>query len=205
MMNDLTFVYAEELFGQEYVIATYYLETTPDVDMVARAASFAVGQSVGTWTPVPGITREMLARHSARIVALYDAPPVEMAFDLPQRRAFFVQIAFPEANFGPQFPMMFTTLLGNDVSTAAQLKLVDLTLSRTFVEGFGGPKFGIADIGLDVMLGVGGAIQGHPDGAAAGGRALQQAIAAAVEGMPVAEKAQEHPELQKALERWGGE
>ncbi|MFZ5918545.1 MAG: RuBisCO large subunit C-terminal-like domain-containing protein [Chloroflexota bacterium] len=145
-MNDLTFAYAEELLGQGYIIAAYYLETTSDVDMVARAASFAVGQSVGTWTPVPGISREMLERHSARIVALYDAPPVELAFDLPERRAFFIQIAFPEANFGPQFPMLFTTLLGNDVSTAAQLKLVDLTLSPSFVAGFGGPKFGIAGL-----------------------------------------------------------
>ena len=34
----------------------------------------------------------------------------------------------------------------------------------------------IADIGLDVMLAVGGAIQGHPDGAVAGGRAMRQAI-----------------------------
>jgi 2,3-diketo-5-methylthiopentyl-1-phosphate enolase len=98
-MNDLTFAYAEELFGQEYVIATYYLEAAPDVDMVAKAASFAVGQSVGTWTPVPGITREMLERHMGRIVAIYDAPPVELASDLPDKRVFFIQIAFPEANF----------------------------------------------------------------------------------------------------------
>jgi len=55
-----------------------------------------------------------------------------------------------------------------------------------------------------VMLGVGGAIQGHPDGAAAGGRALRLAIDAAVAGVPVAEMAEAHPELQKALERWGG-
>jgi 2,3-diketo-5-methylthiopentyl-1-phosphate enolase len=61
----------------------------------------------------------------------------------------------------------------------------------------------VADLGLDVMLGVGGAIQGHPDGAAAGGRALRLAIDAAVEGVPVAEKAKEHPELQAALDRWG--
>jgi 2,3-diketo-5-methylthiopentyl-1-phosphate enolase len=145
-MSDLTFAYAEELFGKEYVIATYYLEAGADVDMVAKAASFAVGQTVGTWTPVPGVTREMLERHMGRIVAIYDAPPVELAFDLPERRAFFVQIAFPQANFGPQFPMLFTTLLGNDVSTATQLKLVDLTLSPSFVAGFGGPKFGIAGL-----------------------------------------------------------
>jgi 2,3-diketo-5-methylthiopentyl-1-phosphate enolase len=85
-------------------------------------------------------------------VAIYDAPPVELAFDLPERRAFFVQIAFPQANFGPQFPMLFTTLLGNDVSTATQLKLVDLTLSPSFAAGFGGPKFGIA--GLREHLGI---------------------------------------------------
>jgi 2,3-diketo-5-methylthiopentyl-1-phosphate enolase len=146
-MNDLTFAYAEDLSGKEYVVATYYLEANPAVDIVAKAASFAVGQSVGTWTPVPGVTREMLERHMARIVAIYDAPPVELVPDLPvDKRAFFVQIAFPQVNFGAQFPMLFTTLLGNDVSTAAQLKLVDLQLSPSFVAGFGGPKFGIAGL-----------------------------------------------------------
>jgi 2,3-diketo-5-methylthiopentyl-1-phosphate enolase len=64
-MNDLVFAYSEELAGKEYVIATYYLEMDPEVDIVARAASFAVGQSVGTWTPVPGVTPEMLERHMA--------------------------------------------------------------------------------------------------------------------------------------------
>ena len=44
------------------------------------------------------------------------------------------------------------TLLGNDVSTATQLKLVDLALSPSFVAGFGGPKFGIA--GLRQHLGI---------------------------------------------------
>ena len=152
-MDDLIFAYAEELVGKEYVIATYYLEAVPEVDIVAKAASFAVGQSVGTWTPVPGVTREMLEQHVGRIVAIYDAPPVELEPDLPpDKRSFYLQIAFPEANFGSQFPMLFTTLLGNDVSTAAQLKLVDLQLSASFVAGFGGPKLGIA--GLREHLGV---------------------------------------------------
>lgn len=153
LIDNLTFAYAEDLLGKEYITATYYLETNPELDIVAKAASFAVGQSVGTWTPVPGVTREMLERHMARIVAIYDVPPVELASDLlPDKRAFFVQIAFPQVNFGFQFPMLFTTLLGNDVSTAAQLKLVDLQLSPSFVAGFGGPKFGIA--GLREHLGI---------------------------------------------------
>lgn len=146
-MNDLVFSYAEELVGKEYIIATYFLETAPEVDIVARAASFAIGQSVGTWTPVPGITRQMLEQHMARIVAIYDIPPVELRTNLTfEKRAFLVQIAFPEVNFGSQFPMLFTTLLGNDVSTSAQLKLVDLQLSPSFVAGFGGPKFGISGL-----------------------------------------------------------
>jgi 2,3-diketo-5-methylthiopentyl-1-phosphate enolase len=143
-MADLIFAYPEDLYDKDYVIATYYLETDPGDDIVARAGSFAAGQTVGTWVPVPGITREMLERHVGRVVAIYDAPPIELTADLPaERRAFFLQIAFPHENFGPQFPMLFTTLLGNDVSTAARLKLVDLFLSRSFVAGFGGPKFGI--------------------------------------------------------------
>jgi 2,3-diketo-5-methylthiopentyl-1-phosphate enolase len=34
--------------------------------------------------------------------------------------------------------------------------------------------------GFDVMIGVGGAIQGHPDGPVAGGRAVMAAVDAAV-------------------------
>ena len=61
----------------------------------------------------------------------------------------------------------------------------------------------IEDLGFDVMLAVGGAIQGHPGGPAAGGRAMRQAMDAIVEGIALAEKAKEHPELQMALELWG--
>jgi 2,3-diketo-5-methylthiopentyl-1-phosphate enolase len=61
----------------------------------------------------------------------------------------------------------------------------------------------IQDIGFDVMLAVGGAIQGHPGGAPAGGRAMRQAIDAVVAGVPLEEKAAAHPELATALELWG--
>ena len=61
----------------------------------------------------------------------------------------------------------------------------------------------IEDLGFDVMLAVGGAIQGHPGGPAAGGRAMRQAMDAIVEGIDLAEKAEEHPELKMALELWG--
>ena len=42
----------------------------------------------------------------------------------------------------------------------------------------------VAALGLDVIVAVGGAIQGHPEGAAAGGRAIQAAIADAARRHP---------------------
>ncbi len=61
----------------------------------------------------------------------------------------------------------------------------------------------IDDLGIDCAIGAGGAIHGHPMGAAAGARALRQAIDAAVRGEPLADAAKEHPELAAALAAWG--
>jgi len=61
----------------------------------------------------------------------------------------------------------------------------------------------VRDAGTDVVLGAGGAVQGHPQGPAAGVRAMRQAIDAAVAGRDVRDAAREHPELAAALERFG--
>ena len=152
-MHDQVFAYTEDLADKGFIVATYFLELPDKTDLIAKSASFAVGQSLGTWTDVPGITREMLEHHLAHIVAVYDLPPIELATQLPEdKRSAVVQIAFPEANLGSQFPMLFTTLLGNDVSTSTQLKLIDLQLSSSFAAGFAGPKFGVA--GLRRYLGI---------------------------------------------------
>jgi ribulose-bisphosphate carboxylase large chain len=56
----------------------------------------------------------------------------------------------------------------------------------------------------DLIFAAGGGILGHPLGAAAGVRSLQQAWEAAVEGIPVTEFATGHPELRAALEKFSG-
>jgi 2,3-diketo-5-methylthiopentyl-1-phosphate enolase len=48
------FSLGEALRGQDYLLATYYLELPADTDVLARAAGFAVGQTIGTWIEVPG-------------------------------------------------------------------------------------------------------------------------------------------------------
>ena len=54
-----------------------------------------------------------------------------------------------------------------------------------------------------MVLGVGGAIQGHPDGATAGARAMLRSVEAAVKGTDIGEAAAECPELGKAIACWG--
>lgn len=55
----------------------------------------------------------------------------------------------------------------------------------------------------DFMYICGGGIQGHPGGAAAGVLSLMQAWEAAVRGVPLADYARDHIELQQALDKFG--
>lgn len=56
---------------------------------------------------------------------------------------------------------------------------------------------------VDLMYLAGGGIQGHPDGPAAGVRGIRQAWEAAMQGIPLETYAEAHPELRRALERFG--
>ena len=58
------------------------------------------------------------------------------------------------------------------------------------------------DMGRDFMVGAGGAVHGHKLGAAAGARALRQAIDASMQGISLT-VAEGQPELQAALSQWG--
>lgn len=57
--------------------------------------------------------------------------------------------------------------------------------------------------GKDVVLQAGGGIHGHPDGTTAGAKAMRQAVDAARKNIPLEKYALEHPELMRALEKWG--
>ncbi|KAF5054361.1 Ribulose bisphosphate carboxylase large chain 1 [anaerobic digester metagenome] len=61
----------------------------------------------------------------------------------------------------------------------------------------------IAGLGTDIVLQAGGGIHGHPDGTAAGARAMRQAVDAAMEGVTAEEYAKDHHELAQALRKWG--
>jgi 2,3-diketo-5-methylthiopentyl-1-phosphate enolase len=140
--------------GREDLVATYIADLGDDAtEAQTAAAAFAVGQSVGTWVPVPGITPEMQAAHAARVVevrpladgASVAGEPVDQRPhpDGRRRSLWLLRVAFPTVNFGAQFPMLFTTLLGNDPSTAVTVRLVDVEAPPAFLGRFGGPRLGI--------------------------------------------------------------
>ncbi|HEX2980453.1 MAG TPA: RuBisCO large subunit C-terminal-like domain-containing protein, partial [Anaerolineaceae bacterium] len=146
-LKDYSFSYPEELSGKAYSLATFFvaIQSTDNID--ERAAGLAVGQTIGTWTEVPGVTESMLRDNMGRVVGVYETPPAELTTQLPENeRTFIVQIAFPEVNIGAVMPMLLTTLLGNDVSTSAQVKLLDIQMSAEYLREFKGPRFGLQGI-----------------------------------------------------------
>ncbi len=135
------------------LVATY-LAGLPEGHEAAAAEAFAVGQTIGTWTPVPGITEAMRRTHGGRVIEVREAGPTEFVGGEPAAGRWVLRVGFPTANFGAQLPMLFTTLLGNDPSTSISARLVGLELPPAYAAGFPGPAFGIA--GWRALTGVEG-------------------------------------------------
>jgi ribulose-bisphosphate carboxylase large chain len=59
--------------------------------------------------------------------------------------------------------------------------------------------------GRDFVLQAGGGVHGHPDGTQVGARALRLSVDAIAQGITLKQQGAKHPELQKALDKWGHE
>ena len=125
------------------LLATY-VATLPAGREEAAAEAFAVGQTIGTWLPVPGITDEMRATYGGRVVEVREAREAETLGGEPAGGQWLLRVGFPVANFGASLPMLFTTLLGNDPSTSIAARLVDVDLPESYARSFPGPQAGIA-------------------------------------------------------------
>lgn len=125
------------------LVATYLADLPPGRE-AATAEAFAIGQTIGTWLPVPGITDEMRRRHGGRVVEVRPGAAGETVAGEPAGGLSVLRVGFPVENIGAQVPMLFTTLLGNDPSTSIGARLVDVELPPAYVAGFPGPAAGIA-------------------------------------------------------------
>ncbi|MCJ7707033.1 MAG: RuBisCO large subunit C-terminal-like domain-containing protein [Anaerolineales bacterium] len=135
-----TYALLESLESEDYVIGTY-LVTAQTSDYMRLAGEVAAEQTTGTCTRVPLETDELMARHGGQVIGAFEVPAYE--YVVPEgKRTFVIEVAFPHINFGHQVPMLLTTVIGN-ISMMGTLKLVDLKMPKSFVDGFPGPKFGV--------------------------------------------------------------
>lgn len=144
--------YSDNLEEDRFVIATYYCATPAHMNVMKFAAALAVEQTCGTWIEVPGETPEVREKVIGRVVGIYEAPAYQIA--LPRdcyERHFIIRIAFPWQNFGTQFSMLLTTVIGN-ISSSGKVKLLDLHFPKAYLKEIQGPKFGVQ--GIRELLGV---------------------------------------------------
>lgn len=144
--------FPENIDSERFVTATYYCATKPSTNMAKFAAALAIEQTCGTWLKVPGETPKVRERAIGRVTGVYEAPAYQIKVpDDVEERHFIVRIAYPWQNFGAQFSMMLSTVIGN-ISSSGKVKLLDLEFPKSFLGGFKGPKFGVQ--GIRDLLGV---------------------------------------------------
>lgn len=124
------------------IVATYLAALPPGGERRA-ADAFALGQSLGTWQPVPGITDEMRRAHGASVVDLRRGEDGETVGGSPVAGRWVLKVAFPLVNLGDSLAMLLTTAIGNDPSTSIAMRLVDLDVPGEFARLFPGPRFGV--------------------------------------------------------------
>ena len=142
-MDSVLYTLAENIREQNYVIATYYIKLPKETDVFKKASTLAIGQTIGTWIPIPGITDEIREKYMGKVVNIFDVPSLDLATQIDtNEREYIIQIAYPAVNFSTDLPLMITSLLGNDASTSAQVKLLDIEFPEKYASEFEGPSYG---------------------------------------------------------------
>lgn len=135
-----TFVIPESLSRDDYVIGRYIFSAETR-DYIKFASRLAVEMSTGSWIPLPLETPELVQRHGARVIDVFEVPDYEGV--APQgKRTLVIEIAVPVVNIGFQVPMLLNTFLGA-ISYFGEIRLVEMEFPRPFVATFPGPRFGV--------------------------------------------------------------
>ena len=148
------FILSESPDAENYLIGTYLLrkEIKDPGEILKLAIMMASEQTTGTWVSVPGETADVIEKFRGKVLNIWEIPDTEQfSNSTDELRSFIVQLGFPWQNFGPQIPMMLTTIFGN-ISMIGDIKLLDVQFPKAFVEKFPGPRFGIR--GIRKLLGV---------------------------------------------------
>ena len=76
--NPLMFQCSESLDMSKYIVATYYMRgkgnNPMELDLAKFAESIAAEQATGTWIDVPFETDDIVERHAAKVIGIYETP-----------------------------------------------------------------------------------------------------------------------------------
>lgn len=136
------------------LIATYLVHDFKG-DLHKKAEGIALGLTVGSWTDLPSLIQEQLAKHKGRVISTEQLPvhdEVGQYFGKETTKG-LLKIAYPIANFSADLPAILTTVFGK-LSLDGEVKLVDLEFPKELEAQFPGPKFGLD--GIRKLTGVNG-------------------------------------------------
>lgn len=151
-LEDVNMLHAfpEVAFSDDYIIGTYQAQTnTKSIEKLAMA--IADEQTTGTWISVAKETVDKKQKFGGKVVSIYEVPDYASDYAPGEESTYIIQIAYPMSNFGPNIPMMLSTLFGN-IASSGKVKFIDCAFPKKYVEQFQGPKFGVH--GLRDLLGV---------------------------------------------------
>jgi ribulose-bisphosphate carboxylase large chain len=133
----------------ERITATYFIETALPPNKAAEV--LAGEQSSGTFVEVPGETAELKERFAARVESVEELKTVNQP-SIPgeksrsgQYHQAVVKVSWSVENFGPNLPVLISTLQGNlyELRQFTGLKLMDIDFPDWYIQHYRGPKFGI--------------------------------------------------------------
>jgi len=124
----------EKVDPEKYIIAKFYVESTFPLEKAAEA--IASESSVGTWTELSTMQKEILKDKAAKIISI-------------DKQANIVVIAYPNIIWeGQNIPQLLSGIAGNifGLKEIVKLKLLDVSFNYEYVRSFDGPAYGIEGI-----------------------------------------------------------
>lgn len=133
-----SYIALDEKFDlSDYVIATFYLESSGDFERSAEAV--AAESSVGTWTDVEGLSSELVNRFAAKVFEI----------EKTGQKSGVIKIAYPIELFETDnIPQLLADVAGNvfGMREIENLRVRDVELPEEYVTANKGPAFGLNGI-----------------------------------------------------------
>ena len=137
MKKSVFFAKPEEIDLENYVVATYYVESK--LTLPEAGEQIAIEESIGTWTEVTTTTAWIREKLPAKV------------FRWESGSKGLVSVAFPKELFDVEsggIPNILSIVAGNlfGLSALKNVRLLDVEFPEEVVSAFPGPKFGVEKI-----------------------------------------------------------